>query len=454
MSTPSSLPPPDAVTLRTAFWYWLKLGCTSFGGPAGQIAMMHAELVERRRWISEQRFLHALNYCMLLPGPEATQLAIYIGWLLHRTAGGVLAGLLFLLPSLCVLIALSWLYLAYGQLAAVGAILYGVKPAVVAIVVAAAWRLGRRTLRSPALLALAGAAFLGIAVLHLPFPLIVLGAALLGLVGGILLPQQFAPPAAPPAAPSPAPGTAAQPHAAALIDNHTPTPPHARLSWPRMLRTCLLGLSLALLAWAALAWAGGRHHPLSQMAVFFGKAALLTFGGAYAVLPYLHQGAVEHFHWLTAAQMMDGLALGETTPGPLIMIVAFIGFVGGWGQAAVGAPLWLAGMCGALVTAWFTFLPSFIFILAGAPLVEATRGNLRLQAPLTAISAAVVGVMASLAVFFGRHVFVPGADPAGVDWLAVALAGTALLALLQFRVGTIKLLLSCAISGLVLSYLP
>ena len=442
--------PPDRVTLRTALWYWLKLGCVSFGGPAGQIAMMHAELVERRRWISEQRFLHALNYCMLLPGPEATQLAIYIGWLLHRTAGGVLAGLLFLMPSLCVLIALSWLYMAYGQLAAVSAILYGVKPAVVAIVVAAAWRLGRRTLRSPALRALAGAAFLGIAVLHLPFPLIVFGAAVLGLIGGMLLPQQFAPPAAP----SAAPGTAAQPHAAALIDDHTPTPSHARLNWPRLLRTCLLGLSLALLAWAALAWAGGRHHPLSQMAVFFGKAALLTFGGAYAVLPYLYQGAVEHFHWLTAAQMMDGLALGETTPGPLIMIVAFIGFVGGWGQAAVGVPLWLAGLCGALVTAWFTFLPSFIFILAGAPLVEATRGNLRLQAPLTAISAAVVGVMASLAVFFGRHVFAPGADPGGVDWLAVALAGTALLALLQFRVGTIKLLLSCAISGLVLSYLP
>jgi len=448
MSTPSSLPPPDAVTLRTAFWYWLKLGCTSFGGPAGQIAMMHAELVERRRWISEQRFLHALNYCMLLPGPEATQLAIYIGWLLHRTAGGVLAGLLFLLPSLCVLIALSWLYMAYGQLAAVAAILYGVKPAVVAIVAAAAWRLGRRTLRSPALQLLAVAALIGIAVLHLPFPVIVLGAALLGLLGGLLFPGQFRLSAAKTAV--------SPPHASALIDDHTPTPAHARLSWPRLLYTCLQGLLLALLAWAALAWMGGRHHPLAQMAVFFGKAALLTFGGAYAVLPYLYQGAVDHFHWLTAAQMMDGLALGETTPGPLIMIVAFIGFVGGWGQAVAGsgASLWMAGLCGALVTAWFTFLPSFIFILAGAPLVEATRGNLRLQAPLTAISAAVVGVIASLAVFFARHVFALDGDMGQADWLAMALACTALLALLKFRVGTIKLLLSCAISGLVLSYLP
>lgn len=442
----STTPPPDRVTLRTAFWYWLKLGCVSFGGPAGQIAMMHAELVERRRWISEQRFLHALNYCMLLPGPEATQLAIYIGWLLHRTAGGVLAGLLFLLPSLCVLILLSWLYMAWGQLAAVAGVLYGIKPAVVAIVAAAAWRLGRRTLRSPALLVVAATAFFSIAVLHLPFPLIVFGAALLGLAGSMWLPGQFSLPVTT--------VTTAQPHAAALIDDTTPTPPHARLSWPRLLRTCLLGLSLALLAWALLAWIGGRHHPLAQMAVFFGKAALLTFGGAYAVLPYLYQGAVDHFHWLSAAQMMDGLALGETTPGPLIMIVAFIGFVGAWGQASGIEPLWLAGLCGALVTAWFTFLPSFIFILAGAPLVEATRGNLRLQAPLTAISAAVVGVMASLAVFFGRHVFVPGAGPTGIDWLAVALAGTALLALLQFRVGTIKLLLYCAISGLVLSYLP
>ena len=439
---------PAPVSLRSAFWYWLKLGCVSFGGPAGQIAMMHAELVDKRRWISEQRFLHALNYCMLLPGPEATQLAIYIGWLMHRTRGGIVAGLLFLLPSLLVLIALSWLYMAYGHVGAIAAILYGIKPAVVAIVLAAAWRLGRRTLRSPSLVAIAAASFVGIAVLQLPFPLIVLGAALLGMAGGHWLPRHFQAGATPH-------GGAAR-HAPALIDDDTPTPAHARFTWPRLLATAALGLALAFLAWLALALAGGREQPLAQMGVFFSKAALLTFGGAYAVLPYLVQGAVGHYHWISSAQMMDGLALGETTPGPLIMIVAFIGFVGGWSQAAgiAGEHLWLAGVCGALVASWFTFLPSFIFILAGAPLVEASRGNLRLGAPLTAISAAVVGVIASLALFFGRHVFWQESPPAHWDWLAMAIALAAGVALIKFQIGTIKLLLACAIFGLVLSYLP
>ena len=437
---------PAPVSLRSAFGYWLKLGCVSFGGPAGQIAMMHAELVDKRRWISEQRFLHALNYCMLLPGPEATQLAIYIGWLMHRTRGGIMAGLLFLLPSLLLLIALSWLYMAYGHVGAIAAVLYGIKPAVVAIVLAAAWRLGRRTLRSPSLAAIAAASFVAIAALHLPFPLILLGAALLGMAGGHWLPRHFHAAATPH-------GAAAR-HLPALIDDDTPTPAHGRFSWPRLLATSALGLALALLAWLALALAGGREQPLAQMGVFFSKAALLTFGGAYAVLPYLVQGAVDQHHWITGAQMMDGLALGETTPGPLIMIVAFIGFVGGWSQALLGSNLWLAGVCGALVASWFTFLPSFIFILAGAPLVEASRGNLRLGAPLTAISAAVVGVIASLALFFGRHVFWPdSAQPHG-DWLAVAIALAAGVALIRYQTGTIKLLLACAIFGLVLSYLP
>ena len=442
----ANLSPPAPVSLRSAFWYWLKLGCVSFGGPAGQIAMMHAELVEKRRWISEQRFLHALNYCMLLPGPEATQLAIYIGWLMHRTRGGILAGLLFLLPSLLLLIVLSWLYMAYGHVAAIAGVLYGVKPAVVAIVVAAAWRLGRRTLRSPGLMSIAAAAFVAIVALQLPFPLIVLGAALLGMAGGRWLPGQFH-------AGGAAHGGAAR-HAPALIDDDTPTPEHARFTWPRLLAMASLGVALALLAWLALALLGGKDQPLAQMGVFFSKAALLTFGGAYAVLPYLVQGAVEQYHWITSAQMMDGLALGETTPGPLIMIVAFIGFVGGWSHAVLGGNLWLAGVCGALVTAWFTFLPSFIFILAGAPLVEATRGNLRLSAPLNAISAAVVGVIASLALFFGRHVFWLQTPVPHWDWLALAIGAAAGVALLRFQMGTIKLLLACAIFGLVLSYLP
>ena len=438
--------PPSPVSLRSAFWYWLKLGCVSFGGPAGQIAMMHAELVEKRRWISEQRFLHALNYCMLLPGPEATQLAIYIGWLMHRTRGGIVAGLLFLLPSLLLLIVLSWLYMAYGHVSAIAGILYGIKPAVVAIVVAAAWRLGRRTLRSPGLIAIAAGAFVAIAALRLPFPLIVFGAAVLGVIGGYLLPGQFH-------GKGGAHGSAVR-HGPALIDDQTPTPEHARFTWTRLLVTSALGLALGLLAWSALAMLGGREQPLAQMGVFFSKAALLTFGGAYAVLPYLVQGAVEHYHWISSAQMMDGLALGETTPGPLIMIVAFIGFVGGWSHAVLGEHLWLAGIGGAVVAAWFTFLPSFIFILAGAPLVEATRGNLHLNAPLNAISAAVVGVIASLALFFGRHVFWQEHPLPQWDWLAIAIALAAGVALIKYQTGTIKLLLACAIFGLVLSYLP
>jgi chromate transporter len=442
----ANLARPAPVSLRSAFWYWLKLGCISFGGPAGQIAMMHAELVEKRRWISEQRFLHALNYCMLLPGPEATQLAIYIGWLMHRTRGALVAGLLFLLPSLLVLIVLSWLYMAYGHVAAIAGILYGIKPAVVAIVLAAAWRLGKRTLRSPSLMAIAALAFVAISALQLPFPLIVLAAALLGMAGGRWLPAHFH-------AGGASHGGAAS-YGAALIDDDTPTPEHARFKWPRLLATCALGLALAFLAWLGLALASGVDQPLAQMGVFFSKAALLTFGGAYAVLPYLVQGAVDHYHWITSAQMMDGLALGETTPGPLIMIVAFIGFVGGWSQAVLGGNLWLAGVCGALVASWFTFLPSFIFILAGAPLVEASRGNLRLSAPLTAISAAVVGVIASLALFFGRHVFWQENPLPHWDWLAIVIALAAGVALIKFQIGTIKLLLACAIFGLVLSYLP
>ena len=438
--------PPAPVSLRSAFWYWLKLGCISFGGPAGQIAMMHAELVEKRRWISERRFLHALNYCMLLPGPEATQLAIYIGWLLHRTRGGLIAGLLFLLPSLLLMMVLSWIYMAYGHVGAIAGVLYGVKPAVVALVLAAAWRLGRRTLRTPGLQLVGAVSLLALAVLQLPFPLIVLGAAVLGAAGGYLLPAQFH-------ASSTSHGGKPS-HGQALIDDDTTTPEHARFAWPRLLLTSLLGVALVVLGWLLLAWLGGREQPLAQMAVFFSKAALLTFGGAYAVLPYLHQGAVEHYHWLVSAQMMDGLALGETTPGPLIMIVAFIGFVGAWGQAVFGEQLLLAGVCGALVAAWFTFLPSFIFILAGAPLVEATRGNLHLDAPLNAVSAAVVGVIASLALFFGQHVFRLEQAVAHWDWLAMAITVAASVALIKYQTGTIKMLLACAIFGLVLSYLP
>ncbi|GGY75122.1 chromate efflux transporter [Pseudoduganella plicata] len=429
---------PAPVSLATAARYWLKLGFISFGGPAGQIAMMHAELVERRRWISENRFLHALNYCMLLPGPEATQLAIYIGWLLHRVRGGLVAGLLFLLPSLLLLIGLGWVYMAFGNVPAVAAVLYGIKPAVVAIVLAAAWRIGRRTLRNGLLASIAAVAF-GAIMLGVPFPLIVLGAAAAGWLGGRLRPQVFALDNGAAHAGAGAP---------ALIGDDTPTPAHARFGWRHLILTSVLGIGLLAASWSLLAAATGADQPLAQMGWFFTKAAMLTFGGAYAVLPYVYQGGVDTYHWLTPTQMIDGLALGETTPGPLIMIVAFIGFVGGWTHHVLGAAPW-SGIAGALVAAWFTFVPSFVFILAGGPLVEATRGNIRMTAPLTAISAAVVGVIASLAVFFGRHVFLASGE---ADWAAAAIATMAAIALLRYQMGTVKVLLACAICGLVLSY--
>jgi chromate transporter len=429
------------IPLREALLYWLKLGFISFGGPAGQIALMHGELVERRRWISEQRFLHALNYCMLLPGPEATQLAVYIGWLLHRAWGGILAGLLFILPSLLLLIGLSWIYLAWGHLPLVAGIMAGIKPAVVAIVIAAAWRIGTRTLRNGLLCAIALLAFVAI-MLGLPFPLIVLGAALAGMLGGRLAPQRFQPGGAHPAE--------RKGYGPALIDDDTPTPEHARFSLRGLVKACAIGIGLAVAAWLLLAAVYGVDGTLTRMGWFFTKAALMTFGGAYAVLPYVVQGAVEKYGWLSATQMIDGLALGETTPGPLIMIVAFVGFVGGWTHALFGpAALPLAGVAGALVAALFTFLPSFVFILAGGPLVESGRGNVRLTAPLTAISAAVVGVVASLAVFFGQHVFFAGGQ---VQPGAIAIGAAASVALLRYKVGPIRLIAACALAGLVLSY--
>jgi len=436
---------PGMISLREAFWYWLKLGFISFGGPAGQIAIMHTDLVERRRWISEHRFLHALNYCMLLPGPEATQLAVYIGWLLHRTWGGIIAGTLFVLPSLLILAGLSWVYLVFGDTPAVAGLLYGIKPAVVAIVLAAAWRIGSRSLKNTVLAGIAVAAFVAIALLDLPFPLIVLSAAGIGLIGGRIAPAKFQ-----------AGGGHAQAGQAsfgpALIDDDTPTPAHARFSWPKLFLVSAIGIVLGAAAWALLAWWQGASSPLAQMGWFFTKAAMLTFGGAYAVLPYVYQGAVEHFQWVTPTQMIDGLALGETTPGPLIMIVAFVGFVGAWTKAVFGPDaLLLAGMAGACAATFFTFLPSFIFILAGGPLVESTRGNIRLTAPLTAISAAVVGVIVSLAVFFAEHTFRLDRPAAEWDLISMSIAAAAAIALLRFKVNTIALIGACALLGLVVS---
>jgi chromate transporter len=435
--------PPAAVSFATALRYWLRLGFISFGGPAGQISIMHQDLVERRRWISEHRFLHALNYCMVLPGPEAQQLATYIGWLMHGAWGGIVAGTLFVLPSLFILIALSWIYLAYGDVPAVAGVLYGIKPAVTAIVVFAAYRIGARALKNSALWTVAALAFLAIFALDVPFPYIVLSAGVIGYVGGKLAPATFK-------VGGGHAGNAHKDYGPALIDDDTPIASHAGFRWSRVALYSAAGLLLWATVEALLYVLYGWHGALTQMGWFFTKAALLTFGGAYAVLPYVYENAVEHYQWLTAGQMIDGLALGETTPGPLIMIVAFVGFVGAWTQALFGSDaLWLAGLVGATVATFFTFLPSFLFILVGAPMVEATRGDLKFSAPLTAITAAVVGVILNLAVFFAYHVLWPQSFSGTFEWFAALVGIAAFVALWRFKVGIIPVIGACAMAGLI-----
>lgn len=436
---------PKPVSFGEAFLFWLKLGFISFGGPAGQIAIMHQELVERRRWISERRFLHALNYCMVLPGPEAQQLATYIGWMMHKTKGGLVAGVLFVLPSLFLLIGLTWIYIAYGDIPLVKGLFYGIKPAVTAIVAQAAHRIGSRALKNNALWAIAAASFVAIFALDLPFPLIVVGAGIIGYVGGRISPETFK---------TGGGHAAAKPsYGAALIDDDTPTPEHALFSWSRLMRVLIIGLLLWAIPIGLLSLRYGWDHTLTQMGWFFTKAALLTFGGAYAVLPYVYQGAVEHFGWLTATQMIDGLALGETTPGPLIMVVAFVGFVGGYVKEIFGPDqLFLAGAAAASVVTWFTFLPSFIFILTGGPLVETTHHDLKFTAPLTAITAAVVGVILNLALFFGYHVLWPNGLQGQFEAIAALIAIAASIALIRYKMNVIHVIGACALIGLLIQY--
>ena len=433
--------PPESPTRAQAFAYWLKLGFVSFGGPAGQIAIMHEELVERKRWISESRFLHALNYCMLLPGPEAQQLATYIGWLMHRTWGGIVAGGLFVLPSLLILIGLSWVYMAFGNVPVIAGLFYGIKPAVTALVVHAAWRVGSRALKNGWLWSIAVAAFVAIFALHAPFPLIVLAAGAAGYFGGRFAPDKFMT--------GGGHGKTGPAFGAALIDDHTPTPAHALFTWPRFRRIVAVFLGLWIVGIGGLALAYGWDAVLTQMAWFFTKAALLTFGGAYAVLPYVYQGAVDHYQWLTAPQMIDGLALGETTPGPLIMIVSYVGFVGGWTKAIFGVDSrFLAGAVAATVVTFFTFLPSFFFILLGGPFIESTHGKLKFTAPLTGITAAVVGVIANLAVFFAYHVLWPQGPSGHFEWLSALIGISAAVALFRFRIGVIPVVLGSGLLGL------
>jgi chromate transporter len=452
------------VSLAEASRFWLQLGLVSFGGPAGQIALLHRELVERRRWLSERRYLHALNYCMLLPGPEATQLATYLGWLMHGTRGGLIAGGLFLAPSVLVLTALATGYALWGQLPLLAAVFAVLKPAVLAIVLVAAWRVGCRALCTPLLIGIAAAAFLALAVLRLPYPLVVAGAAVTGVVVGRWQPRLlFAPALA--TAPSARQGdeqahasngqqetaAAAPPErantAGPIHGDDTPTPAHCRFSRRRLALTLLAWGLGVLLPLALLSALGGWNGTPALMARFFTRVALLSFGGAYAVLPYVAQGAVEQFNWLSATQMLDGLALGETTPGPLIMVVAFVGFMGGWNQglgAGLGAGSWPVAVAATLVTVWFTFLPSFGFILAGAPLVEASRDDLRLGAPLTAITAAVVGVIASLAVFFAGPVLWPAGRFS--PW-ALLVVGVALFVQLRLRWSVQQVIGAAALVG-------
>lgn len=404
-------------TFREAFLYWLKLGFVNFGGPSGQIAMMHRDLVELNRWVSEERFLHALNFCMLLPGPEAQQLSIYLGWLMHRTWGGIVAGVLFVLPSVAVLLALSWVYVAYGSVPAVAGLLYGVKAVVLAIVVHALWRIGRRTLRGPAAFAIAAGAFVALWLLRVPFPLVIALAAVVGFVAMR--------PSSPPPAPTP--------------------PPDPRSTASRAVRIVALGALLWVLPMAALFALRGAAPVLFDQALFYTKAAFVTFGGAYAVLSYIGQQVVDVHGWVTAAQVVDGLGLAETTPGPLIMVVCFLGFVGGY-QAATTLPPLAAGVLGGLVATYFTFLFGFLFIFLGAPHVERLRSNARLSAALAGITAAVVGVILNLALFFASHVVL---TPVGIDWVSVAIGLAGLAALALFDLGVVPVVIGGALLGLV-----
>jgi chromate transporter len=415
-----------------AFRFWLKLGFISFGGPSGQIAIMHAELVEKKKWVGNEQFLHALNFCMLLPGPEAQQLAIYIGWLLHKTRGGVIAGALFVLPSVFILWALSYVYVAFGHLAWIAAIFYGLKPAVLAIVAAAVIRIGRRALGSALMWGIAAAAFIAIYFFHTPFPLIIISAAVLGFMG-----ERFSARFIPAVE-----GTNAE----TISEDEGGLGIPTRLTLGRGLR---IGVTSILLWWSPIVLAGiwlGTHHAIFREGLFFSKAAMVTFGGAYAVLPYVSQQAVENYHWLGPGQMLDGLGLAETTPGPLIMVLQFVGFLGAWNQPGDLPPL-LAATLGALITTWATFVPCFLWILLGAPYVERLRGIKSLSSALATVTAAVVGVILNLALWFGLHVIFPRSG--NIDWFAVVVCATAFIGMLRWKWDIVSVVLGGGLLGLI-----
>lgn len=438
------------ISFVEAFRFWLKLGWISFGGPAGQIAIMHRELVERRRWLSEERFLHALNYCMLLPGPEAQQLAIYIGWLLHRTWGGIVAGAFFVIPSVFVLLGLSYIYAAHGNVLAVAGVLAGFKPVVVAIVVEAVLKIGGRALKRKVHFLIAAAAFIAIYFLHIPFPLVVIAAGLTGLIGTLLRPDVFGAPAniAAKAAEQKAKGVADVIAAIPLvIDDNAPPPSHTIPSRARVIKILTLGVILWAIPFVMLgAWRGWSSLHVQEYR-FFTQAALVTFGGAYAVLAYVTQAAAGSYGWMTHAQAVDGLALAETTPGPLIMVLQFVGFMAAWNNPQ-GMTNTASAITGALVTTYVTFLPCFFFIFLGAPYIEALRGNKNLTGALNGVTAAVVGVILNLALVFGGTVIWPRGLSGGTEWFAALMSLAAFIALYKLKADVLWVVLAGGLIGL------
>jgi chromate transporter len=435
------------ISFGEAFRVWLRIALLSFGGPAGQIAVMHRILVEEKNWISEGRFLHALNYCMLLPGPEAQQLATYIGWLLHRTAGGIMAGGLFILPGVISIMALSYIYAAFGNVGFVEAVFFGLKAAVLAIVIQAVVRVGKRALRNPVMIGLAATAFIAIFFFNVPFPIIIIAAGVIGFAGAGIGRPEFA-----------AIGHGGDRKLAA-IDSMLgdELPDHVRPTIPRALKVSAVWLLLWLVPVCALLIGFGQANVFSQIAVFFSKMAMVTFGGAYAVLAYVAQQAVEHYHWVGPREMLDGLGMAETTPGPLIMVLQFVGFMAAFRDSGALSPM-LAGTLGGLLATWVTFTPCFLWIFLGAPFIETMRGNKGLAGALSAITAAVVGVILNLSIWFALHTVFRETLPvrafglsfdtpvwSSIDIAALLLAIAAAVAIFRFNIGMLTVLgASCA----------
>jgi chromate transporter len=445
------------VSWAEAFVVWSRVAILSFGGPAGQIAVMHRILVEEKRWISEERFLHALNYCMLLPGPEAQQLATYVGWLMHRTWGGLLAGGLFIVPGVISIMALSYVYAAFGKVGFVTALFFGLKAAVLAIVLQAVFRVGKRALQNRVMVTLAAVAFVGIFFFDIPFPIIVFGAAFIGFLGGRIGAAAFQV--------SRGHGVGSKKEKG-VVDSilGEELPKHARPTVARALSASAIWLALWLIPVFVLLAALGNANVFSQIAVFFSKMAMVTFGGAYAVLAYVAQQAVNDYHWLRPGEMLDGLGMAETTPGPLIMVLQFVGFMAAYRDPGTLSPM-VAGMLGGLLATWVTFTPCFLWIFLGAPFIEKLRDNKALSAAMSAITAAVVGVILNLAIWFAIHTVFHEVQPvrgfgfsfeapviASVDPWALALSVAAAVAIFRFKAGMIQTLAACSLAGVVLYF--